>query len=394
MLKRKKPTTMTRLHDLFKLGLPLLAALCCATSVQAFPDITLRRDFVRTIDKSFPLDATGEVALDNRYGSIDVIPWDKEEVAIQVRIEVKADDEAEANEIFDRINISFSNSSTYVSATTEIGTDDKSWWDRLWEWDWSWGNSGNDFKIRYRVQMPRQAALDLDMSYGNANVRPIAGKVAADIAYGDLRLDGVDNSAEVEVSYGKATIGKVRDRLDVEVRYSELNVDEAGDTELDTRYSEIRLTRVGDLRIDSRYDDYWVERARRIDVDGGYSDFRFTEVGGLTAESNYSDYRLQRVSGRIDIDTDYGDVEIESVSTGFTEVRIRGAYSDCDLRLDAGVGYDLDAKVSYGDISYPGNLNTSLVDNEGTSEEVRGSANGGGSPIEVRLSYGDLRLRQ
>ena len=385
---------MIRLHDLFKLSFPLLAALCCALPVQAFSDSNLRRDFVRTIDKSFPLDANGQVELDNRYGSIDVIPWDKEEVAIQVRIEVKADDEEEANEFFDRININFSNSSTYVSATTEIGANDKSWWDRLWEWDWSWNNGNNDYKIRYRVQMPRQAALDLKMSYGNANVRPIAGKVMADVAYGDLRLDGVDNSASVEVSYGKGTIGKVRDRLDVEVRYSELSVDEAGDTELDTRYSEIRLTQVGALRIDSRYDDYWVERAGRVDVDGGYSDFRFTEVGGLTAESNYSDYRLQRVSGRIDIDTDYGDVEIESVSAGFNEIRIRGAYSDCDIRLDAGVGYDLNAKVSYGDINYPSNLNTTLLDTEGTSEEVRGNANGGGNAIEVRLSYGDLRVRQ
>ena len=385
---------MIRLHVLFKLGLPLLATLLCAAPVQAFPDIQLRRDFVRTIDKSYPLDANGKVELDNRYGSIDVIPWDKEEVAIQVRIEVKADDEQEANEIFDRINISFSNSSTYVSATTEIGASNKGWWDRLLDWDWDWSDGNNDYKIRYRVQMPRRAALDLNMAYGSANVRPIAGKVLADMAYGDLRLDGVDNSAEVEVSYGKGTIGKISGRLDAEIRYSELTVDQAGDTELDTRYSEIRLTRVGNLRIDSRYDDYWVERADRIDVDGGYSDFRFTEAGGLTAESNYSDYRVQRVSGRVNIDTDYGDVEIEAVSAGFNEIRVRGAYSDCDIRLDAGVGYQLNAEVSYGDITYPSNLKTSLVDNEGTSEEVRGTANGGGGAIEVRLSYGDLRVRQ
>ena len=384
---------MIRHHALFKTGLPLLLALACATVACNASELAPRRDFVRTIEKSYPLDASGKVALDNRYGSIDVIPWDKEEVAIEVRIEVKADDEEEAKEIFDRINIDFSNSSTFVSATTQIGTQEKGWWDRLWDWDWSWSNGNNDYKIRYRVQMPRKAALDLDMSYGDANVRPIAGKVTAKVAYGNLRLDGVANSAEVKVSYGKGNLGKIQGRLDAEARYSELNVEAAADTDMDTRYSEIRLDRVANLRIDSRYDDYWVERADRVTVDGGYTDLRFTDVGDLSGDSNYSDYRIGRIRQRANIDSNYGDVEIDAVAKDFTEIMLRGAYSDFDIRLDPGVGYQLNAEVSYGDITYPSNLNTTIVNSKGTSEEVRGTANGGGGRIEARLSYGDLRVR-
>ncbi|MEM9259420.1 MAG: hypothetical protein AAGA62_07215, partial [Bacteroidota bacterium] len=119
-----------------------------------------RQDFEKTFSESFDVDRSGSVHLENRYGEIKVETWDRDEVKVDVRIKVSARDKEAADRIFDRIEINFSGSGNHASATTIIGDrgrKGKSLIKQIIDGDWwnSGNNSSNDFRIYYRVQMPR-----------------------------------------------------------------------------------------------------------------------------------------------------------------------------------------------------------------------------------------------
>ena len=128
------------------------------------------REFSKTINKQFNMPADGLVELSNRHGKIDIKTWDQSAARISVKILVDAKDEEDAQEVFDRININFYNTSETVGAETEIEDRRSSWW--------NWGDNSDEFSINYEVFMPASANLDVTAKY--CDVYAAAGQAPGD----------------------------------------------------------------------------------------------------------------------------------------------------------------------------------------------------------------------
>ena len=118
---------------------------------------TTQQEFSKTINKQFDISPDGLVNLSNKYGKIDIKTWDQNRVRISVKIVVDAKDEETAQEVFNRISVNFSNTSSQVTASTEIASKKSSWW--------GWGNDSDDFAINYEVSMPTTGNLDVTAKY-------------------------------------------------------------------------------------------------------------------------------------------------------------------------------------------------------------------------------------
>ena len=68
------------------------------------------------------------MSIDNRYGSVKLAPWDKEEVQLRINIKVDAGKLERSEEIMEEIEIEFDTSANAVSAITHIGDINRSWW--------------------------------------------------------------------------------------------------------------------------------------------------------------------------------------------------------------------------------------------------------------------------
>ncbi len=348
-----------------------------------------RQEFVKNINKEFALSAGGTVELSNKYGEITIEPWEQNQVRIDVRIVVQADDQSEANQVFERIQVNFTNTSALVRAATEIGEKSSSWW-KSW-----FGNNSDNFKIYYQVRMPKSAKLNTTARYCNVTSGALTGAVALDVKYGNIRLDRVDNNAQITLAYGNGSTGPLRN-LALNLRYGNLSVASTEDATLDTQYGEFRLDRGRDLRITSRYDEYRLGNIRNAYIDSDYGEIRMEQAADVVIEADYTQLRIGSLTGKLDADFDYGDVDVESITNNFGSLKLVGDYTDFEIGVPAGVSFSLNAEGRYADISYPeSRMNIEYHVEQGSNKTVRGKTkSGAGGTIEARLSYGGLKLRE
>lgn len=365
----------------------------------AWGPLALPKDFEKKYSETFAVDGSGTVRLENRYGEIRVETWTRDEVKIDVVIRVSADDQEEADDTFDRIRIDFVSSGNSAAATTNIGDRSRKgggWFRDLVNGNWGWNNnSSNDFKVYYSVKMPAAADLTTTAKYCDVTLPDLSGETNLSIGYGDLfagDLTGPRNN--VTVSYGSARISTLAGRSELRVRYSEGSINEAGDLRYDGRYSDFRLGTVGELNLDIGYEDVEIESAAEIRMDGNYNDVEVEKVGTLIVDGNYNEWSVGVVEKELEVESSYGDFEVDRLASGFTRVYVRTSYIDVEIDVDGDAGYDLDLRTRYGDISYDRerarNVNT---DRNGSSRTVIASVPGKGSgKIDISTSYGDIEI--
>ncbi|MBI5915946.1 MAG: hypothetical protein HY842_11250 [Bacteroidetes bacterium] len=347
-----------------------------------------KQEFTKTIKKEFPLHATGTVNLVNKYGKIDVKTWDRDRAKIDVTIVVKAGSESEAQNVFDRIQIDFTNDDAFVKAETVIESNKSSWW--------SWGsNDHTEFQINYQVFMPANASLDLSNKYGDATVAPLTGKAKVDVKYGNFRLEGVGGDLTVELGYGNGTVVKARD-ASVNVSYSKLNFADVRDIALTSKYSKLTVDNGANLKAESRYDEFNLTKVERLNCQSRYGNMDIGSAESVVAVAQYTDYKIDQLKDNGDFDLQYGGLRIEHVSKGFSKINLVGKYSDFKLAVEDGASYTLDAATNYAGIAYPSGLNVTYEKDKGTSHEVKGHAGtqNARSAIRASLNYGGLKVKQ
>ena len=386
--------------------LPLALLLVLPVGAEDLP--VQRQDYEKNYSETFSVDGSGDVRLSNRYGEITVETWDRDEVKIDVRVKVSADDQDDAERLFNRIEVSFTGGANSASAITSIGSKGKrkkgsggiftEWLEDIdWPWSSSSSNYGssNDFRVYYRVRMPASANLETDAKYCDVSLPDLSGNTNLSVGYGNLVAGDLTGRNEVSVSYGTARIDQLGDNSTFRVRYCGRNeIRKAASLRYDGRYSETEFGTVDRLTIEAGYEEIEVEDARELRIDGNYNDIQVERVERIFLDGNYSDVEIGEVIQELEVDASYGDLEIEHLHTGFERVYIRVNYIDVELDVDSDAGYSFDLKTRYGDISFDtGRADNKNVSKSGSSRTATGNIPGKGKgTIDISTSYGDISI--
>ena len=370
-----------------------LLAILALLLPQTLPAAKPTADFDKRLSETYPISADGRVRLDNRYGEIKVVTWSQPRVKIDVLIRVQARSQDDADDVFDRIDVHLSGGSNSASAVTSIDSGGSGgFWNSLF--NMSWGDNSNDFKIYYTVSLPATVELDVSAKYCDVELPNLSGRTVLDVAYGDLVAGKLTNTSEMSVSYGSARADYLGNNSTVRMRYSEGSFRNTGDLRYDGRYSESRFGKVGNLRLDIGYEEIDVESATEVRMEGNYNELAVERVDRLYLDGNYTDYNIGTVTKVLELNGNYGDIEVDALTAGFESVSIRVSYSDVEIDVDESSGYTLDLSARYGDIDVPtGNLDNREVRSEGSTETVRGRKAGtGNGTIRIDTSYGDIEI--
>ena len=344
-----------------------------------------KREFVRMVKKEYRMEANGTTAIYNKYGKVDVKTWDRDRVRIEVSIRVRATTEDNAQEVFDRIQIDFTNRPDLVKAQTEINGRGGSWW--------NWGSNSDDFNIDYEVFLPRSSKLDLQNSYGDAVVDPLGGDVRTDIKYGNLMLKGVGGKLNLALGYGNANVLEARD-LKADLSYCKFTLNAARDIHLMSKYSKVNVGPARNVDIESSYDKYDIREARSIHIQGRYDNYTIGQVGAISGTAKYSEFKVGELVDSGNFNLEYGGAYVGKVTKGFDRIVLVGKYTDFKLNVEEGAAYTLDAKADYAGIRYPQAMKVNHVSDHGTSQSVDGfmEIQNARSLIEARLDYGGLKI--
>lgn len=238
-------------------------------------------------------------------------------------------------------------------------------------------------------KVPAQLGVRIDTKGGTLKVENVAS-LALGTARGDTTIANVPGDVSIEQRGNRLTIadvGSLRLRA-MAVREGHVT-GVAGDASLNVNGGEFRVQRLGGtLDVESRNAELRFEQldALRAPV----------RVNGIGGEIEFAGLRTEaRIDGR--------ECEIRVVQAAAAPLAIYSVNEAIEVTLAAG-GFDLDARAVEGRITLDEKLDQSAVaidapaagaDSGGAPNEARatGTVNGGGPPITLRATRGDIVLR-
>jgi hypothetical protein len=355
-----------RIYKLIAGTLILLASL---------PVIAGEHELSETIEKQYKASQETNLALDNKYGNIDVFNWTKDEIHIKVTIEVESHSEESARRMLEDIDVEFSHDGNDIRAKTVFA--DNFMGGGIFN---IFGGNG-EFDIHYEVNIPEYIDLAVHNKYGDVFVNRLDGHAFFDVKYGNLRVNTL-------------TRGNEKPHNEINLAYSEGTVKACEWGRLDIKYSEVEIEKSKALIVYSRYSELSLEEGSSVVIDSKYDEYALGEFTNLVGEAAYTEFEVEELTKSLDLDIKYTDVEVESVPAGFEKIKIDSQYGDIEIGIAQGASYSLFAELDYCDIDYPRTGPVNHVE-DGSSTEISGIVGNGKNPsskVFIESKYGDVDL--
>ena len=328
----------------------------------------------KKISKQYTVSKDAKVAINNRYGNINITTWDKNRVEIDVVITVKGDDLDKVEERLENIDVTFKASNSLVSATTNFEKERKSW---TW---WRKSNKLN-YKINYTVKMPKTNAVALNNDYGNIYLDELFGTADINCDYGKIvvgDLNGSNNSINLDYC-GRSTIDFIKN--------GDLNVD----------YSKITVTKTEKIRVNTDYSSLKFEDVGTIDFNADYGSISVDNVVNVSGNSDYTGMSFGTVAKNLKISTDYGSLQIRRLEKGFDTVDIDGQYAGIKIGLEEGVSFNFEIDLQYAGFKRDNsNFNFYKSQSKSTRKYYEGKYGNGNSNsrIKIRSQFGGVSIKE
>jgi hypothetical protein len=355
-----------------RLALIMIIAVTTSSLVIGNAEVT------KTVAKVFPLTDAGSLEIENRYGSIDIRNWEKDEISVSVLVSVTHPNRETAERQLSYINIHLSQQNNAVKAITEIDSRISRSGSRLF----SSGNDDQVIKIDYTVYAPRETDLKVTHRYGDIFINEATGHTLIDLRYGNLQANRIfrDNTrplSEVTLAYSTKVNITEADWLKINMRYSDLNVERCRALVVSASYSKLR-----------------VENASSIVAEARYSEFNLGDISNFVTESGYTNYNIGNVSNVLDIETRYGNVRVATMPSGFSKIRFVGSYGNMRVGMDPDASYRIESTAGYGSVSIPSGARVNRITRgqETKLSGVVGTQTNPDATVEISTRYGNVNL--
>jgi hypothetical protein len=321
----------------------------------------------KTFTKTYKVRGTDKLDIINKFGKVHVNTWAKNEIAVEVVMIARADNDEKAQRLLDRINIRESVSPGTIALRTEFETEGN-----------VKGRSG--FEINYTVSMPKDNPLLVKNSFGDVYVAEINGPVNLDVKYGSLktgRLNNVQN--QVKVAFGSGDLAYVN----------------KGD--LDISYSKFNLGGSEEVEIDNAFSDLVVGNSRNMQLQSKYGSVKIDKVDILEGAIGFSGFKLNKLGNKMDLNVKYcPDFQIDEVGKDFKSIDLDGSFSTFDLRFAGNTGFSFDTEMSFGDLNVnKGLVQFNQVEKQNTSNSYKGTygKKPGSSNVRIATKYSNVKFR-
>lgn len=302
--------------------------------------------------------------LENKYGSVQLIPWDKDSVNIQVDIFLSSTSTSRLRKLKEDVNISFSSSRYYITARTILNKTNSQFSAEMRSLSNALIGTPKEVEINYLIHVPSYINVNIRNKYGDVYIDDLTGKVTIDLANGSLKANRIEGNSEFILSFANGIINSLGSTK-IDLSYSDLQVGNIKQLDLTSRSSKLTSDYCGLSRIDSRRDK-----------------LSFRELEYLYGNSNFSQIWITKFYKEADCYVKYGEVNIDRIMSGFQKVHIDSDFTDITLNTDRG-------KTTHLDLLHNPEAIVSINDQDSHLESgtasgglilVTGSLGGNGSP--------------
>ncbi len=277
----------------------------------------------RSKKETFGVTPESTLEIENKYGTILIVPWDKDSVQITADIYLEAKSYSKLKSLKNDVRISFSSSRNYIIARTIIGDEGSRVVSELRALSNTLG-TGSVVEINYTVFMPQYMNLVLSNKYGDIYIDDINGDVDISLSNGVLKANSLTGNNSVELIFSKGAIRNLGN-TSLTLSYADLELSHVSQLDLVGKSSELRIDTVGVMKIDSRRD--------------GIS---LGEVEYLYGVSSFSDIKISTFIREADCNLKYGSFRIDNVRQEFSRINLDSDFTDILLYFKDNSAYLVD----------------------------------------------------
>ncbi|MBU9935218.1 MAG: hypothetical protein KTQ13_01095, partial [Ferruginibacter sp.] len=261
---------MKRLIKPFKLLVPLVLMLQANLFAQENDNDNRNEnkkkyEFVKkkSVNRSYNVSASDKLNIQNSFGSVDVRTWDRNEIKVDVDVEVSANTEALAQKMLDRISVTDSKSGKDISFKTDMKDVNNSKGEK------------STMQINYTISMPAGNPLNIKNDFGSTTVPDFRGEVDLTSKFGSLTTGTLSNIKNINVEFGKANLANITS-APVTIKFSKAVISKlSGSVKLNLEFcSSVRLNLDNNLS--------------SLDLKTSYSTVNLKPIGDLPASYNIS----------------------------------------------------------------------------------------------------------
>lgn len=316
----------------------------------------------RVIEKTFAASSATTLKVLNSFGNVNVVEWDRPEIAIKVIIYTTETDPEKAIKLLNKVEIDIRNSGADISYVTRIEEQLK-----------------GTIQVDYEVLMPVIARMELTNSFGNIRMGVTGTPISMALSYGELEAVEFGAFADLKLDFISGSIGYFKAGKML-ISYSKLEVDRVQKMDLTSKFSDLQFEFVDDIKAQIKYGELEIEEANTLVADVHFAGLEIDWIKSiLMVEGNY-----------------VSDFQVNKLNSSFKQFEFKGQFSPIYLKLEEGLSADFEFDLGYSELNNlaPQVSYRTQIREMGKSE-FAGSFGAGDSNriIKIESSNGNVKIR-
>lgn len=270
----------------------------------------------KQISKRFKITPETRVEITNKYGRIKINTWEKDSVVFDIKIKVEEKKLSKLEKTMDEVDFDFIKSQHFVIARTKVGENRSGLEKEIVNFKESVLQSGAKIEIEFVVWMPKTNQLKVENKFGDIYIDDYLGDIEINLSNGNLKSHDFQGKTTLVLSFADATINQI------------------SNGRLDCNYSDIYIKKAGDIRVASKSSDFEIIEITSLNTDSRRDKFRIQMIDLLDAQGSFTNYRITELNDKLNLKTEYGDLDIEKASVNFNSIYVESKSTDVNLSFN------------------------------------------------------------
>jgi len=280
----------------------------------------------RSFIKTFPVSRETSLDISNKYGTIQITPWNKDSADIRAEIKAYAKDRSKLHKMFEGINVNFSDSKYLIRVQTEFTSNINTLFESFKGMTNKIISYDSHIEINYYISIPDYLNLRIENKYGDVYMENSTGEFRMTISNGSFKANTLGKNSSVNMVFCDARISSFVSG-NIDASFSELSIGSTEDLSMNSISSKWDIRKAGIVRGESKRDKFYIEN-----------------IASFQCNSYFSDFKLNNLKNKVNLTTRYGSFNADLIDKGFDDVSINSNYSDISLSFDQGSSYNLDIR--------------------------------------------------
>ncbi|MFL9483010.1 hypothetical protein ACI6Q2_09565 [Chitinophagaceae bacterium LWZ2-11] len=281
----------------------------------------------KSYTKTYPVSGSEKITVSNRFGKMLIKTWDKNEVKVDVNIEVGTSSKEYSQYVLNKINIIDGKTADSISFKTKIenlnyGGDDNN-------------DKYQNIQIDYEIHVPRNIKLAAENSFGPLSIEDYTGEVELFCKYGTLTAGKLENAKKVTIEFGKGYMNALNN-TNLFFKYSKIDIKHLAGTII----GQFEFCSAVDIEIDNK--------VKSLDLKSNYTTFNIGLDKGIAADYNIVTNNGRLSSGFVDIKEDKSDKPSKETNSFYNS-----NYSSVHRysgSIGSGGGTQINIKTNFGSV--------------------------------------------